>query len=692
MSEEAAAGGTPAADAITPDEGEKQEETSEAQEHRQKAWAARRDLIEHGPSFVSSLVGRDQYGVTGGTVQGNVIQHFGGRGDAPGPISGPIPREDVEALAAVFRTCPSFDRALTRLRAERVVVVSGGHATGRRSAAVMLLHRLGVGRMRDLEPTTSPSALREQLDESTGYVLCNLVTSRSRPLRALHLQGIREQLERTHGHLVITVEPSAALGDIASVRWEPPSAEDILYAHVVPSTGESEWAALRGLAPVKEFLGRAHQPSETAQFAGRVLSLHRGDISEESLAAYGEAASAAQVTRWLTEDEPALFDKAFLISLAVFDGGPYAVTAELGDRLFALLQKIENPHEPPRIRVFGSSRADRIQLARADGYMQTEVTEWGLLAQFVASFQDRQIARVLLHEVWNLHPSARPALVGWIHQLADDGRPLVRTRAAAAAALLAQADLSSAMAHLIEPWADSKSFGAWLTAANALTMAVLLNVPTVAQILHSWCTGENESRRWTAIRTYGLLGPVHHKEALAALLEAVQRQPDDEDAEEEAQQFADALELLLLAVQGPVLAELADHLTRGRAVRGHALLAFIQACEQYEETGGRPLVLDWYAHAAVADDPADARHLTTFWETALNDSSLTARALDVLRTWVLAAQLDPESEAALAELLPTLATTPANHQRVSHLLRTVRTSDQGKPPVARRLESALAPR
>ncbi|MGW6403484.1 hypothetical protein [Streptomyces sp. NPDC055134] len=94
MSEEAAAG-TPATDAATTDDGENQEEVSEAQEHRQKAWAARRDLIEHGPSFVSSLVGRDQYGVAGGTVQGNVIQHFGGRNDAPGPASGPVPREKL---------------------------------------------------------------------------------------------------------------------------------------------------------------------------------------------------------------------------------------------------------------------------------------------------------------------------------------------------------------------------------------------------------------------------------------------------------------------------------------------------------------------------------------------------------------------------------------------------------------------
>ncbi|MFG2649910.1 hypothetical protein [Streptomyces sp. NPDC048436] len=673
----------------------KQEETPDAQEQRQKAWAARRDLIEHAPSFVSSLVERDQYGVSGGYVQGNVIYQFGGSADATsGPASGPIPRAEIEALSAVFQSCPSFDEALGRLRTERVVVLSGGHATGRRSAAMMLLLRLGVERMRDLEPGTSPAALREHLEGAAGYVLCNLATSRSRPLRELHLRSMREQLERADGHLVITIEPSAALGDVPSVRWEPPPVEDMLRSHVTQSVGATAWLALRRLPPVQEFLDREHRPDEIARFARRLSALHHGETSEQELAAHGRADIAAQVTEWLTGEQPPLRDKAFLISLAVFDGASYAVTAELGDRLFALLQKTEDPHEPPRIPVFGSTRADRLQLARAQGHMGTEVTEWGAVAQFVAGFQNRDIPRALLHEVWNLHPSARPALVAWIEQLAGDGRPLVRTRAAAAAALLAAADLPSALALLIEPWADANSFGAWLNAANALTLAVLLKVPTVPQILHSWCTGENESRRWTAIRAYGLLGPVLHEEALQALLDvAGQQQWDDTEEEgeqEEALQLVDALELLLLAVEGPVLARLAEYVRDDHAVRDHALLAFLHACEQPEEDGDRPLVLGWYARATVQDATEEARHLATFWHTALNDRAHTSGALGVLRDWVRIADRDPATEAALTALLPAIATTPTDRQRIGHLLRTVRAADGGIPQASRRLQSAVS--
>ncbi|MGK5691532.1 hypothetical protein ACSNOJ_01220 [Streptomyces sp. URMC 128] len=698
--EEAAAGEAKPAEESAQDGEQKKQEEAAGEQPRQKAWAARRDLIAHGPDFVSTLVSRDQFGQTGGIHNGDQHFHLGGRAETPRTLSGPVPQSEIEELAAVFRGCDSFDEALARLRNDRLVILSGGRETGRRSAALMLLRRLGVDRMRSLVPPASFSALADQVDTSAGYVLCDLAVSRNRPLREAQLLALREQLERAGAHLVITVEPSAALGDVPSVRWEPPSAEDMLHAHVTPTTGESAWPDLCGLRAVKEFLTRSHRPKEIKDFALRLVAHHRREIDELELAAFGETAVATRVSRWLTEEKPELRDKAFLVSLAVFDKAPYAVTAELSDGLFVRLHQIQDPGLPPPIPVFGSSREERLRLAHADGYVTAEVTEWGpLKGRFCARFRDERTAPMLLEEVWNRHPSARPAFAEWIRKLADDRRPLVRTRAASAAALLATADLSSAMAHLIEPWADGRKPHAWLTAANALTMAELLKVPTVSRILHDWCTGDAESRRWTAIRAYGLLGPVHHKETLAALVDAMRRPPspeaessqENEEVPEEARQLADALELLLLAVRDPVLATLTELLRTDRTVRPHALLAFLQACKQTnDDESDRPPVLDWYARAAAAEDPAAARNLVVFWDALLTDRTHNPQALGVLRGWVRRADDDPESEAALAALLGALVTTPTNQRRVSHLLRAVRDSKAASSPAADRLLKRLS--
>ncbi|WP_234044754.1 hypothetical protein [Streptomyces adelaidensis] len=93
----------------------------------------------------------------------------------------------------------------------------------------------------------------------------------------------------------------------------------------------------------------------------------------------------------------------------------------------------------------------------------------------------------------------------------------------------------------------------------------------------------------------------------------------------------------------------------------------------------------------AVDEVEDVRCLTAFWNAALNDHELTFQALRVLRGWVLNVARAPDSEAALATLLPTLAAAPANHQRITHLLRTVRDYDESVPAAAVRLRATVHP-
>lgn len=678
------------ADADSAVEGQEQDESTQDPGERQPAWAARRDLIDHTPD---TLITRDQFGVVGGHVAGDVVFQIGSPrfSGSLRTASGHIPQNHLEELAAVHRSCPSFDEALALLRDERVVVLRGSRATGRRSAALMLLDRLGARPIRLLKPDTAPAALPDALDEAPGYLLHELITSRSRPLLEPHVLGLREQLARRGGLCVITVETSSVLLDVPCVTWKPPPVEDILAAHVTHLAGTEAWQQLRRTQPVEEFIARTHQPDETRKFAEQLAAHHRGELDEERLIDFARSALADRVTRWLTAPEKPdgdeLRDKAFLISLAVFDRAPYATAAELGDSLFVRLQETANPHEAPRIPVFGSSIPSRLELAHALGSTRDEVTEWGPVSQYSVEFEDADTARVLLREVWTVHPSTRPALVPWLQQLASDGRPLVRTRAAAATALLAKADLSSAMAHLIEPWASGRSYSGWLTAANALSLAGLLEVEGVHQILHSWCTGEHSSRRWTAIRVYGLLGPRHPEEALQALLDAVRLENDEE---EEVNQLAEATQLLLLAARAPVLRELVPLLHDDHTVHDHVLQAFGLACRETVEGTERPLVLEWYA-AAHADPSSDEDELlATLWRAALGDRAHTDSALDRLQQWLRVAEHDRQVEEPLALLLSDLSVPAINQHRIGYLLRTAREPDGSPLGVTDRLQAAIS--
>ncbi|MEV0735988.1 hypothetical protein AB0I51_08455 [Streptomyces sp. NPDC050549] len=716
--------GDPAADDTAPQGGAGDD--AEERDQPQTAWAARRDLIDHSPRsmnvgdrsrFGGGLVGHDQHGVSGGRVTGDVIMgskteiHYAIPGlSAPASASGEVPRIVLERLAETFVADEEYMAGLLeRLRSDRVLVLSGARFTGRHTAALMLLHRLGADPVRTLVRDTSPASLADGFsaeDQARGYLVSDLATRRDRPLCEPHLLAAKDRLVEQDAYLVVTVGHTAVLEkDVPKVEWLPPSAAEVLGAHLRTRTDEATAAKLLGLPDVVEFLARDHQLREVAAFAVQLGRFAAGEIAEDAIAQFSLISLENQVREWFEEDESAIHlrDKAFLVALAAFDGGPYALTAELSDLLYRFLQETENPTRVPEVPVFGTHIGKRLQLARATRYEEDEHTEWGPVAQQKARFLDERASLVLLRELWTGHPSARPALINWLRRLADDGRPLVRTRAASTVAILARTDLPSAMALVIEVWATSKLFRHRLVAVNSLTLAHLIDTPNIPRILDDWCEGDDERRRWVGVRSYGLIGSERPEQALAALRKAVRRLYDndqdlyaDDDRKdldhEIGRELAEAVGLLLLSsAEERVLAELRQHLDDDRAVRDLTLAGFVNACGRTEgdERYGMPLVLDWYARA-VAAGSASAYGIPYLWRAALADLRTTRPALDVLRAWVLIADRATATEWALAALLPALVATPEDHQRLSHLLRTM-SGEDGKPPpeVAARLLTTL---
>ncbi|MBD0419158.1 hypothetical protein H0H10_08230 [Streptomyces sp. TRM S81-3] len=487
----------------------------------------------------------------------------------------------------------------------------------------------------------------------------------------------------------MTVENSPFLLGTRPAAWVPPDTAAVLRAHVAVLRG-ADAEDLLALPPVRDFLARgAHRPAEAAEFAKVLAGYDGGEDAAARLADFGQAAVEQQCQQWLSDPDASLRDKAFLISLAVFDRAPYVLAAELADKLFVHFQRLQHPEQPPEVPVFGLAAATRLDRARATGEVRAEETEWGPVPQFTAYFRKEGTARVLLTEVWTGHPSARPALVAWLRELARDGRPVVRTRAAAATALLARADLPSAVALLIDGWAVSKSFGPRVTAANALTLAQLLDAPAVLRLLTQWCTDTHWARRWTAIRAFGLLAPLRPGLAAPALSALAARARAGNSSPAEAGNLVESTALLLSVGvrRGEMLAELERLLHHDTApVRALALGAFVRACDNAEEGA----LVEWYADTGMYE-AGSARDLATLWRTALGDRAHTRRALDALQTWVHVAARRADVAQALELLLPALVVTADDHKRLRHELHTLRAPDGGpRPPVADRLLGLLA--
>ncbi|MER6200315.1 hypothetical protein ABT234_23450 [Streptomyces sp. NPDC001586] len=518
-------------------------------------------------------------------------------------------------------------------------------------------------------------------------MLFDLEPTRSQPLREAQLLAARDRLRAKHSYLVITTGHSPYIEDTVRLApWRPLPVRAVLSSLLNRRVGAVTADRLLNLPAVTAFLLRDQQLREVVPYADVLVRSDAAEIEQ-----YAQRALDRQVQEWFEESENTfpLREKAFLIALAAFNNGPYALTAELSDKLYERLRKTGDPERGESIPVFGTHIGKRLQVARARLDPADVKTEWGPVRQLNASFKDDRTAPVLLKEVWTGHPAARPALTGWLDELSVDGRPFVRTRAAAAVAVLALTDLPSAMALVIERWADSRNPRQQLTAVSALTFAHRIKAPNIPRIIDGWSADSEAAKRcWVAIRAHGLIGPERPVETLAALRAQARTQYGLSEPDEHIRkELPESVALLLLSDAGDtalreLLRTCADH----ASTRALALTGFLAACSHTDE-GPCPPLLAWYARTASAADG-----IALLLRTALGDRETNRRAEEILQDWIRAADRDPGTEEALATLLPALVTEPREAARLDHLLDTVPGLDgRPKPAAAARLRALVRP-
>ncbi|MEY9837212.1 hypothetical protein [Streptacidiphilus sp. EB103A] len=692
----------------------------------QGAWEGFQELLDHLPPGVSGhLIGGDQHTVSGGRVLGDVItgnktevHHHNAPGTSAPRYAGEVTAAEIDRLMEVFQKGDGFETALTRLRDSRVLVLTGKHSSGRCAASKALLRALKVRAVRVLDTGVGPDDMLNQTEPAPGYVLWDLPVSRNRRLSEDRLRTLRTKLAKDDGYLVITTEDSPLLTDLRrnnwTADWTPPTCEAMLTAHVRVELGrrpsDSDSASAPGLRPetlgvgellalpaTRSFLSSTRTPQEVKDYAQVLARYSSGEATEEELSELDLSAVETQIAHWFANADTDLRERAFLVSLAVFDGAAYALAAERGDELHTRFQQIENPEQQAGTPVFGLPARQRLESARATLSERNETTVWGALPQQIATFDDQRIRSALLREVWLGHPSARPALIDWISALAGSGDPLVRTRAASATAVLAALDLPSVMPRLLQPWASSPLYTLRLQAANTLTLlAWSTGAAAVPLILRNWCLSTDERVRWTGIRSHGLIGSVAPEEALRDLGDLVSK-PEADPGPDEREALRSATSLLLVTTsRSLVLARLVSWLEPRGAKRDLALIAFLQAGWYSEDAVSTPLswpsLLRWYSLGAAtgggppsvttlaeADEPQDRQHLVCLWWAALSEPEYTDDARELLRHWIRTAEHDPDAEQDIASLLRALAVTEDDRLRLSHLVRTLAEANRDTP-------------
>ncbi|MEV8016911.1 hypothetical protein AB0O76_11290 [Streptomyces sp. NPDC086554] len=700
-----------------------------------EAWEAIEQLfalVPHLRSGRANVMGDTE--VSGDVVAGD--KHIGVHlHSEPSPrlrTVGPLPASELLDLSETFAPNQRYGDLCAELADRRLIVLRGRPNTGRRAAALRMLVQIGSkdGEVIALDPGIEPADFADHIKPDRAHLVLDPVTDEDGPLRDIHLNAVRRRLGK-HGLFILVTTHRTATVDVEACDWVPPSPADVVRAHLShairrsaadgPSWGPDEIDTVQRLLELEVtvgYLSAGPSPREAAGFAQLLFEYDAGHCDETALSGYGRLSTELTASGWFgkgsaSEGEVTLRDKAFLISLAVFDGSPYSLIADLGDQLYRRLLAVQEPGRPAGYEVFGASPADRLALARAREYEDETDTPWGRLPEWVVAFENSSLWSTVLRHVWTSHPAVRIPLLDWLHDLVSDRRSVVRLRAAVTAGVLAAADFGYAFDRYLNRWGSSPRPMERQLAAWALYTSAQHDMGTaVRRLLGDWSKRHDLARRWTVARTYALLGGATVMTALRDIELMATTGPEPDAPLHSA--LEQTLESLLQGPAAPVVLEQLVHWHRNRGALGElATTGFLRGARRNHCEPGTATA--WPRLLWLADhDRRAQQQVIAMWRELLGDRAARNDAQNGLKRWVRVAERAsaraaqahafegmplsegmelPEAvsdvESALARLLPRLVETPNDWDRLDYLLR--RLNDHGRTPsrTAVRLRAVL---
>ncbi|URM89228.1 hypothetical protein LUW75_03495 [Streptomyces sp. MRC013] len=643
----------------------------------------------------------------------------------PPAVQGAVPDETLGRLADVYCETAGYQRMKQLLRSCGLLVLTGEPGSGRTATALALLSELTGDRVTRLDPATAVHTITDDaLQRGHGYLL-ELPPEdgtgaepepdgadrapRPRRLTELHLDRFSGQLRAKDSYGVVLVESGALADRLLQGRYgaycPPPSPAEVLHRHLrtllrgEPEGALAEARALAAHEDVVRALGLDElRPREAARLADHLARHQKGELTRDQLLDDCGAFVRAQARAWfagadrpgtLPEALPALNAAAFRIAVAVFNGSAYSLTAEAAELLAWELAVTLDPAHPVGRRLFGTHAENRPVVARSvveDGELDLGAAR---VPARVVRFQGDALATAVLREVWHGHHNVRGPVARWLRGLCDDPRPEVWVRASVAAGVLCSWDWVYGFGELVRPLAALDGRVPRMAAATALAEAARdpRVQPAVAAVLREWARSGDAALVDTAVLAHGYVLPAGSVRSSLDALGAVVRAGDGADPDLLGTASFSAMRLLASADPETVTHRLGHWLGDGRrALADLVLLTTIGTLTMrtthlwgltevphLEPHGARPLLL-----ALLATRPELTAPLAALVRAALGTPRSGAPALEGLASLLRRAARDPETLRLVDGLLPPLATTPRDRDRLRGLL-TGLVRDRDKP-------------
>jgi hypothetical protein len=569
------------------------------------------------------------------------------------------------------------------LQEHHVLVLHGRAHWGKRVTALHLLNELAGDDVRMVSPDEEISTLSQvNLTQGCGYFVHNLAPTPARRLSLFQVNLLSEKLRKARAFYVATVDsrvPLTGLPDSHTVSCEePPDARQVLLALLGNlAVEQAKVEELLAEERLLEFLGTGPCPPQVGRLAELLVQVARGDVDlDEALGGLQEQVHK-DIEEWFSQHADRR-DRAFMVSLGVYDGAAYQDALFAADRLDGLIESIEEPDGPTGRTIFSPRTAEHLAEVGARIQRVEKEASLGPMPVEVVEFKNPLYASSLLDVLWDQHGYARGPVLSWLKSLAVDRHLEVRIRASLAIGFLSTHGFGYIQEEVLSDWSQAEDYRkrqavAWMLAIPALDPML---APVVRELLRSW--SDPESSRWRRLTAAGAYGAQVGMEFPDAALRGLRQIAANDDDEMIRTVVSYSVGNLFDGHQDRVLDALLDwtaqHPEADRQTHGLPLLATGIECflliAKDATVVPPPEGEGWPYLLAITDDSAQQVRVTTLLRRALGTPDTVEGALGVLWTWVEQADADRRLLDLLCPVVDSLADRERDRQRLCfHLQR-----------------------
>jgi hypothetical protein len=622
-----------------------------------------------------------------------------------------VSEEALLKVGAVYEP-PSCDAdARSRLGKHHLVILSATNGAGRYCAALHLLGDVDGDRpIQVVEVATGDLKEICARDYERGVREVVLVQAAGPAGLGWHaIEALCHKLRDLEAHVVVSLDATIDLPPQARhavvVHWRVDVANDVLLRRHLDWYRAPTPAELAEGEQVRRVLSAGMQPRELDRLARLLAEAAAGGASVEDALRRFEGEVDGEVAEWFKRSSR-LDEYALIVALATLEGAATAEVLDAAHRLEDLL----TPAGQSRDVMSATSAAplnSRLETVRARREHRTVQTEFGPVQQEILLAANTAWPPAVLRHVWRQHDAARPALLRWWRDLAENSSIEVRIGVVSALTEVCDPGFAELLQAVLKPWAQDHDPGVRWIAAAVLGLTACRESDAGAQarrLLWHWSTLRNQDElRLTAALAYAYLGGIQPILALQGLNTIV--------ASAESHLLKVAAGSLVTVFDAQALAEsgagtdLQWRAEVGTAVlrvlrlwsseRRHpfgpvALRAFVTLAGGPEDGGGEdnawPALLRLVHASPDADDAARA-----LWARSLDDQRTRERALETLRSWIDWDSPDAELSETLEKLVVGLARAggPRGRQRLRFSLARWARDRQRPSTLAGRLLEAL---